>query len=86
MPPPETKKQQARDLLAFIARALVEKPQAVHVEEVNDERSRVLKLRVDPSDLGRVIGKEGRTAKAIRTIIGVATARDEQKAKLDILD
>jgi 16S rRNA processing protein RimM len=68
-------------LVAFIARALVEDQGAVEVEEVDDERNRIIKLRVAPGDLGRVIGKEGNTARAIRTILGVATSRDEKKAK-----
>jgi predicted RNA-binding protein YlqC (UPF0109 family) len=75
-----------RELVAFIARALVEDQGAVEVEEVDDERNRIIKLRVAPGDLGRVIGKEGNTARAIRTILGVATSRDEKKAKLDIVD
>jgi uncharacterized protein len=75
-----------RELLSFIVGALVDKAEAVSIEEVVDDHSRVFKLRVDQSDIGRVIGKEGRTAKAIRTIIGVATARDGQKAKLDIVE
>ncbi|HUU00337.1 MAG TPA: KH domain-containing protein [Myxococcota bacterium] len=75
-----------RELLSFIVGALVDKAEAVSIEEIVDEHSRVFKLRVDQADIGRVIGKDGRTAKAIRTIIGVATARDGQKAKLDIVD
>ena len=76
----------ARELVAFVARALVLHPDAVEVDEVADERSRVIKLKVAPSDLGRVIGKEGNTARAIRTVLAVATEQDEQKAKLDIVD
>jgi predicted RNA-binding protein YlqC (UPF0109 family) len=75
-----------RDLVAFIARALVLNSEGVEVEEVEDGRSRVIRLKVAPSDLGRVIGKDGNTARAIRTVLGVATAQDEQKAKLDIVD
>lgn len=74
------------ELLKFIVGALVDEAGAVSIEEVVDDHGRVFKLRVAPGDIGRVIGKEGRTAKAIRTIIGVATARDGQKAKLDIVD
>ena len=72
------------DLLHFIVQALVQKADAIRIEEVTDERNRVVKLAVDPSDVGRVIGKEGRTASALRTILGVATSGDERKAKLDI--
>ncbi len=75
-----------RDLVAFIARLLVRDPSAVEVEEVDDGRSRIVKLRVAPGDKGRVIGREGRTARAIRTVLEVASARDGMKAKLDIVD
>jgi predicted RNA-binding protein YlqC (UPF0109 family) len=76
----------AVDLVAFIARALVKNADAVSVEDADSERDRIIRLKVAPSDLGRVIGKEGRTARAIRTILGVATARDDKKAKLDIVE
>ena len=79
-------KNPTRELVAFIARALVQNPSEVEVEEIDDERSRVIKLKVAPSDLGRVIGREGRTAQAIRTVLGVATAGDKKRAKLDIVD
>jgi predicted RNA-binding protein YlqC (UPF0109 family) len=75
-----------RELVAFIARALVQDTGAVEVEEIDTERDRVIKLRVAPADLGRVIGREGRTARAIRTVLGVASAREEKRAKLDIVD
>jgi predicted RNA-binding protein YlqC (UPF0109 family) len=75
-----------RELVAFIARALVRDADAVQVEEIDTERDRVIKLRVAPEDLGRVIGREGRTARAIRTVLGVASAREEKRAKLDIVD
>jgi len=75
-----------RELVAFIARALVRDPGAVEVKEVDTERDRVIKLRVAQADVGRVIGREGRTARAIRTVLGVASARDDKRAKLDIVD
>lgn len=75
-----------RELVAFIARALVQDTGAVQVEEIDTERDRVIKLRVAPADLGKVIGREGRTARAIRTVLGVASARGEKRAKLDIVD
>jgi hypothetical protein len=75
-----------RELVAFVARALVQQPDAVEVTEEQGDRDRVIMLRVAPGDLGRVIGKEGRTAKAIRTILAVASARGGMKAKLDIVD
>jgi hypothetical protein len=75
-----------RELVAFIARALVQDPDAVQVEEVLGDRERVIQLRVAPGDMGRVIGKEGRTAKAMRTVLAVASARNGMKAKLDIVE
>jgi predicted RNA-binding protein YlqC (UPF0109 family) len=77
---------QARDLVVFIARLLVREPAAVSADEINDGRSRIIKLRVAPDDKGRVIGKEGRTAKAIRNVLAVASGRDGMKAGLDIID
>ena len=74
------------ELVAFIARALVQDSKAVEVKEVDTERDRVIKLRVAPADVGKVIGREGRTARAIRTVLGVASARDDKRAKLDIVD
>jgi predicted RNA-binding protein YlqC (UPF0109 family) len=76
----------ARDLVAFMVRQLVQQPEAVAVEDVSEERDRIIRVRVASADIGRVIGKEGRTAKAIRTVLAVASAKDEKRAKLDILD
>lgn len=86
MSKPRPSSQSTRELVAFIARSLVEDAGSVKVDEVDDERNRVIKLKVAPADLGRVIGKEGNTARAIRTILGVATSQGEKKAKLDIVD
>ncbi len=75
-----------RELVLFIARALVQRPDDVRVEEFEDGRSRILELRVAQSDLGRIIGREGQTARAIRTVVEVATSQDDQKAKLEIAE
>ncbi|MBW2700784.1 MAG: KH domain-containing protein [Deltaproteobacteria bacterium] len=75
-----------RDLMAFIARNLVREPDQVSVVELDDDRDRIFQLRVAPSDRGRVIGKEGRTARALRTMLAVASGRTGRKAKLDIVD
>lgn len=77
---------QVHELVAFLARLLVRDPAAVEVDETLDDHSRTFKLRVAPADRGRVIGKEGRTAKALRTVVAVASARDGMKARLDIID
>jgi predicted RNA-binding protein YlqC (UPF0109 family) len=74
------------ELIGFLARLIVRNPEAVGVDEVSDERSRIFRLSVAPEDKGRVIGKEGRTAKALRTVLAFASARDGMKAKLDIVD
>jgi len=69
-----------------MARLLVREPQAVEVDDADDGRDRVITLRVGAADRGRVIGKEGRTAKALRSILAIASAREGRKAKLDIVD
>ena len=74
------------DLIGFIARLLVRDPKAVDVSEQDDGRDCIISLRVASDDKGRVIGKEGRTAKALRTVLSVASARCGIKTKLDIVD
>ena len=61
-----------RDLIEYIAKSLVEKPEAVTVNEVAGEKSTILELSVDREDIGRVIGKKGRTARALRTILNLS--------------
>ena len=73
------------DLVKYIARALVEKPEAVDVREVENEDSIVIELRVDPDDMGKVIGKQGRIAKAIRTVVKAATPRDGKPVYVEIV-
>lgn len=75
-----------RDLVAFLARALVDEPEAVEVEVVEEARAYVLQLTVAPDDLGKVIGKEGRTARAIRTLLSSMSARTRKRAVLDIVE
>ncbi|RME26587.1 MAG: KH domain-containing protein [Deltaproteobacteria bacterium] len=75
----------AIDLLGFIARGLVSRPEEISIEQVEDERGRLLRLKVAPSDLGMVIGREGATATAIRAVLTAATA-NEINARLDIVD
>lgn len=64
------------ELVKYIAQSLVEKPEAVDVREVETEDSIVIELRVDPEDMGKVIGKQGRIAKAIRTIMRSGAAKN----------
>ncbi|MBE6911705.1 MAG: KH domain-containing protein [Ruminococcaceae bacterium] len=75
-----------KDLLTYIAKSLVENPDAVNVTEVQKEDGLVLELRVAPDDMGKVIGKHGRIAKEIRTVIKAAALRDNVKVSVDILD
>ena len=75
-----------KDLLTYIAKSLVENPDAVNVTEVQKEDGLVLELRVAPDDMGKVIGKHGRIAKEIRTVIKSAALRDNIKVSVDIVD
>ncbi len=75
-----------KDLLTYIAKSLVENPDAVSVTEVEKEDGLVLELRVSPDDMGKVIGKHGRIAKEIRTVIKSAALRDNIKVSVDIVD
>lgn len=73
-----------QDLVKVLAKALVENPDAVEVEAVEEEDRTVLKLHVAQEDMGRVIGKQGRIAKAIRTIVKSAATRENKKVTVDI--
>ena len=73
------------ELVLFIARSLVDQPDAVKVEMREEDDAFVIELSVDPSDVGKVIGKQGRIAKAIRTIVKAASVDAEKKFVVDIL-
>ncbi len=73
------------ELVKFIAASLVEKPEAVDVREVENEDGIVIELRVDPEDMGKVIGKQGRIAKAIRTVVKAASAKSEKPVFVEII-
>ena len=73
-----------QELVKVLAKALVENPDAVEIEETEEDGRAVLKLHVAPEDMGRVIGKQGRIAKAIRTIVKSAAARENKKVTVDI--
>ncbi|HEY3022980.1 MAG TPA: KH domain-containing protein [Actinomycetota bacterium] len=75
-----------KELLEYIARELVENPDAVEVNEVHDDRGILLQLTVDPEDMGKVIGKGGRTARAIRQVVKAAAIREEVHAAVEIVD
>jgi len=75
-----------KELIAYIAKALVDKPEAVEVSEVEGEQTSVIELKVAKEDLGKVIGKQGRTARAMRTILGAASTKIRKRAVLEILE
>jgi uncharacterized protein len=74
------------ELVREIARALVDEPDAVDVQIVGREENTVLKLRVAPNDVGKVIGKQGRTARSMRTILGAVSMKLHHRYTLDILE
>ena len=73
-----------KELVEVIARSLVDDPDAVVVTEKENENERILELRVAPSDMGKVIGKQGRIAKAIRAVVKAASSKDDKKVILEI--
>jgi len=75
-----------KDLIEYIAKSLVDNPDAVQVAEVEGEQTSVLELRVAKEDLGKVIGKQGRTARAMRTILGAASTKAQKRSVLEILE
>ncbi|MBK6313598.1 MAG: KH domain-containing protein [Blastocatellia bacterium] len=75
-----------RELVEVIAKALVDFPDEVKVNEVEGQQTTVLELRVAPADLGKVIGKQGRTARAVRTILGAAGMKLRKRFVLEILE
>ena len=74
------------ELVKYIAQSRVEKPEAVDVRAVDAEEGVTIELRVDPDDMGKVIGKQGRIAKAIRTVVKAASARDEKPVFVEIVE
>lgn len=75
-----------KDLIEYVAKSLVDDPGAVSVNEVEGDKSTVLQLRVADSDIGKVIGKYGRIAKAMRTVLSASAVRSGKRYSLDILD
>ncbi len=78
--------EKLNELVSYIAKSLVDNPDKVEVKEVAGEQTAVLELKVAPEDLGKIIGKQGKTAKAIRTILGAAAAKMKRRAVLEILE
>lgn len=75
-----------RDLVEYIAKSLVDEPSQVRVNQTEGDRSTVIELRVAQADIGKVIGKHGRIAKAIRTVLSAASTRSGQRVELDIVE
>ena len=75
-----------KDLISYIAQALVDHPEEVSVTEVEGNQTSVLELKVAKEDLGKVIGKQGRTARAMRTILGAASAKMKKRTVLEIIE
>ncbi len=75
-----------KDLVSFIATFLVDQPDAIDVVESEQEDQIVVELRVAKEDLGKVIGKQGRTARAIRSLLTATAGKNNKKARLDIID
>ena len=75
-----------KDLVKYIAQALVDNPEQVEVSEIDGVRTSVLELKVAKEDMGKVIGKQGRTARAIRTILIAASAKLKKRAILEIIE
>ena len=75
-----------KDLISYIAQALVDHPEEVSVTEVEGNQTSVLELKVAKEDLGKVIGKQGRTARAMRTILSAASAKIRKRTVLEIIE
>ena len=75
-----------RDLLDYLARRLVDEPDAVRVEEADEDGALVLRLHVAPDDIGKVIGRQGRIARALRTLVRAGGAHEGRRIVLEIVD
>ena len=75
-----------KEFLEFIVKHLVDNPDAVHINEVDGERTIVFELRVEQEDMGKVIGRRGQTAKSLRTLLAAASAKIGKRSVLEILE
>lgn len=75
-----------KDLVAYIAKALVDKPEEVVVKEIEGQQIYVIELKVAREDIGKIIGKQGRTAQAIRTILSAASMKMKKRSLLEIIE
>ena len=75
-----------RELVEYMAKSLVDNPNAIEVKEIEGEQTSVIELKVAKEDLGKVIGKQGRTARAMRTILNAASTKAKKRAVLEIIE
>lgn len=75
-----------KELIEYVSKALVDMPEEVDVSEIVGEQTTVIELKVDKSDLGKVIGKQGRTARALRTILNAASTKLKKRSVLEIIE
>ncbi len=75
-----------KELIEYVGKALVDMPEEVQVNEIEGEQTTVIELKVDKSDLGKVIGKQGRTARALRTILNAASTKLKKRSVLEIIE
>lgn len=74
-----------KELVEIIAKSLVDNPEAVQVNEISGEQSTILELKVSPEDMGKVIGKQGRIAKAIRNVVKAAAIKENKRVVVEII-
>jgi predicted RNA-binding protein YlqC (UPF0109 family) len=75
-----------QELISYVSKSLVDLPDAVEVNEIVGEQTSVIELKVDKTDLGKVIGKQGRTARALRTILNAASTKLKMRSVLEIIE
>lgn len=75
-----------KELVEYVVKKIVDKPESVSVTEISGEQATIVELRVAQEDLGKVIGKEGRTARALRTLLHAAATKGRKRAVLEILE
>jgi predicted RNA-binding protein YlqC (UPF0109 family) len=75
-----------KDLILYIGKSLVDMPESVQVNEILGEQTTVIELKVDKTDLGKIIGKQGRTARALRTILNAASTKLRKRSVLEIIE